>query len=44
MLTLLSVFFAGLVVGWNFFPQPAFVAAGVVKLVAKIKSLFAKKA
>ena len=34
----LLVFGAGLIVGWNFLPQPAFVKAEVDKVIAWIKT------
>lgn len=37
MFTLIIGFAAGLVVGWNFLPQPAAIKAAVDKLVAKLK-------
>ena len=36
MLTLIS-FVIGLIVGWNFLPQPQFVKDAVEKVMAKIK-------
>lgn len=42
MFNYLIVFLAGLIVGWNVLPQPAWVRNGYQLVVAKIKDLFAK--
>jgi len=42
MLDYISVFLAGLVVGWNVLPQPAWVKALYQLAVDKVKSLFNK--
>ena len=42
MVKLILTFVLGLIVGWNFVSQPAFIKAGVDKLVGLVKGLFGK--